>query len=965
MNSLRAVLTAASGALLLISSSAVGQSLPRPERPWQTITTAHFDIHYPAEMRVWAEPVAQRMESVAAAVNALVGSAPRQRVTVLVEDPANISNGFALPFIEGPVVFFWPTPPAPSPTFGSHRGWGEILAVHEYGHIAHLTYPSRNSFDNFIWKFLPTRIGPIARKSPAWVIEGYATFIEGRLTGNGRPNSAGRAAVLRTWALDGKLPTYEQLNGSGAFLGGSMRYLVGSAFLEWLTERKGDVSLTNLWRRMSARQSRNFAEAFRGVYGAYPEEMYGRFFVEVMGHALEIDRQLKSEGIVDGELVQHYRWAVGAPAVSNDGRLVAIAVGTRNAPSRLEVWPANAEPDSATIRQRARLLARDSLDVPAVDSFPRPRKAIATLRASAGRSAEAPRFFKDNDRILVARDEPLGDGATRPDLYIWNYKSGGLHRVTHGAAIRSADPAPDGKSAVGAQCLNGICNLVLVDLEHGVIRPLVAGSPTVVWNRPRFAPDGQAVAASVQRDGHWHVAIITVATGTVQMLEPADGADRHSPDFTPDGRQLVVVSERGGISNLELLDLSGQAPRTVTRLISAASSPDVSTADGRAYFLTLHARGYDVRRIALNEASTRAPVLLGAQFFPVAPSPVALLVRPEFATSQVTGPHAYGTGPRRWRILPGGSAGAEGEMATLSLANTDPIGRVGVVAVGGYGNQGSWRGGSLAIETRRTPVHIGAAGWYTEQRPTEQRWSGAPSSFDATYVGAGGTVSYSRELATWGVTLRAGGTGGVLDSKQIDQGTRALGLGDLRGRVSFGLGSNSLQVTGGLLGVQGATAGDAWSLGLTRGTVTMATHGGFLRFEGTAGHVTPASNATVGRSTEQFLVGGAPLPFADAAFQPNRLVVPGLPVGFVSGQRVGVARIVLGGQLLEPSVSWIAGGDTRSSWKRVYALERELAFPSLGYARLPGVRVRAGVSYSVDAPYEQKLRPYFSLVYRP
>ena len=35
-----------------------------------------------------------------------------------------------------------------------------------------------------------------------------------------------------------------------------MRYLVGSAFLEWLVERKGDESLPHLWRRMSARVDR-------------------------------------------------------------------------------------------------------------------------------------------------------------------------------------------------------------------------------------------------------------------------------------------------------------------------------------------------------------------------------------------------------------------------------------------------------------------------------------------------------------------------------------------------------------------------------------------------------------------------------------------------------------------------------------------------------------------------------------
>src|SRR6185503_13764281 len=121
-------------ALMTVSSPADGQYLTRPQMPWRTISTARFDIHFPAEMEVWTRRVAQQMESVADAVNEVVGNTPASRITVIVEDPSNVANGFALPFLESPVIFLWPTPPSPSPTFGSHRGWGEVLAIHEYGH---------------------------------------------------------------------------------------------------------------------------------------------------------------------------------------------------------------------------------------------------------------------------------------------------------------------------------------------------------------------------------------------------------------------------------------------------------------------------------------------------------------------------------------------------------------------------------------------------------------------------------------------------------------------------------------------------------------------------------------------------------------------------------------------------------------------------------------------------------------
>jgi hypothetical protein len=308
----------------------------------------------------------------------------------------------------------------------------------------------------------------------------------------------------------------------------------------------------------------------------------------------------------------------------------------------------------------------------------------------------------------------------------------------------------------------------------------------------------------------------------------------------------------------------------------------------------------------------------------------------------------------------------EGGMATLAVSNTDPIGRIGVIALAGLGNRGTWRGGSLALETRRAPVHVGVSGWHTEQQPSEQKAYGeAPSSFDARYVGAAGDLSYSRQHAVWGVSARVGGTGGFLDGKQLDRESRTLGVGEVRGRLTTGVGRQTVSLAGGFEGARGTTAGDNWSLGVSRGSLTVSQRTMFVRLEATAGHVSPAGGADFGRAYEQFLVGGSALPFADAAFHGNRIVLPGVPVGLVSGQRVGVARMVLGGRVVEPSVTWVAGGDRRTEWKRVYAVERELIFPSLGYARLPAVRVRAGVSYSVDAPFERKVRPYVSLVYRP
>ena len=129
------------------------------------------------------------------------------------------------------------------------------------------------------------------------------------LTGSGRPYSVIRAAILRQWALEGRLPSYGQLDATGGFYGGAMAYLAGSAYLEWLAaQRGGDSSLVNLWRRMSARQDRTFPAAFSGVF-AVVEALGTAGAAAVVHDPLYSDDELIALGLVPYHLGQ---WCDGA-----------------------------------------------------------------------------------------------------------------------------------------------------------------------------------------------------------------------------------------------------------------------------------------------------------------------------------------------------------------------------------------------------------------------------------------------------------------------------------------------------------------------------------------------------------------------------------------------------------------------------------------------------------------------------
>ncbi|HEX3070657.1 MAG TPA: hypothetical protein VHX14_18965, partial [Thermoanaerobaculia bacterium] len=331
-------------AALFFAATAVAQA---PHGPWRTITTAHFRVHYPAQYEAWSMRAASRLESVRAAVIAEVGFAPETVTDVIVENPIAESNGATIPLLDTPRIVLYPEAPEAEDVIGEYSDWIDLLTVHETAHLVHLLRPSRNPFERAMARLLP--LNPITLHAPRWVLEGYATVIEGRITGSGRPSGSMRAAVLRTWAMNGQLPTYSQLDDDSRFLGGSMAYLAGSAFLEWLAQRSWTDSLPHLWARMTARQRRSFDSAFVGVFGESPEKLYGRFTAELSENAMTLKR---AGGWREGELWQETSRGSGDPAVSPDGKSLAMVLRDAKGVAKLVVYSTGPNDEEAKADKR-------------------------------------------------------------------------------------------------------------------------------------------------------------------------------------------------------------------------------------------------------------------------------------------------------------------------------------------------------------------------------------------------------------------------------------------------------------------------------------------------------------------------------------------------------------------------------------------------------------------------------------
>ena len=674
-----------------------------PAARWRTITTPHFRVHYPREYEAWTQRAVAHLESIRDAVAKETGYSAKQRTDVLVMNPYAEPNGETLPLLDTPRIVLFTEPPDPEDPVGEFGDWTDLLITHEMTHLEHLLRPSRNPELRLIEQLL-LPVSPIGLSAPRWVTEGYATVIEGRLTGSGRPSGTLRAAILRKWAESGRLPAYEELEINRSFLGMSMAYLVGSAYLEWLEERTGPGSLLKVWRRETARRRRSFDQAFEGVFGDSPQRLYGKFTAELTERAMVLDR-----GAVEGTLWQETSYASGDPAVSPDGKEIAVVLRNREHKTKLVIL-STAPPteEEKKLNERIeKMLKRDPEDVAPVRSKPIDRKPLHTLRMPLEGGIATPRWMPDAKSIVFTHRSTDRNGDLHRDLYRWTPESGAVEQLTHGADVFDADPFPDGKRFVAVRSRFGFSQLVTISVD--VVTPLTEPSIETVDSHPRVSKDGSRIAYVSHSSGAWHLVIRDVATGAEQVIAPPGNVA--TPEWM--GDEVIASVMSNGFVDLATFHCAQctvhSAQGFITRMSGAAFEPAPSP-DGRVFFMSLERDGYTLRVLDKVEPVPPRPAYHQGLVPALPPAPSTPTV---FASQPVPPSHAYGLGHQELGWLISGNAAPSAHNTELAIKSSDVVGRFDAIALASFGNL---RGGSLGIAYRGLPVEIDGQAFHSRDQ---------------------------------------------------------------------------------------------------------------------------------------------------------------------------------------------------------------------------------------------------------
>ena len=560
------------GALVL----AVLTALPAPARAaafpphlrFRSVSTSRVTVHYHQGLEAMARQAAARATEILAAHEHRYG-VRAGRVQIVLADVEDDANGFASP-LPYPLVHLRAVAPHGNDELGNYHDWLQVLLSHELAHIVHLgeahglVQAARHVFGRVPFLF------PNAT-SPAWIVEGLATYEETEDTPFGRGRNPDSLMVLRMAALEDDFPGEDRpVAGLDRWPDGQASYLFGEAFFDDLRDRYGEGVLPEMARVHSGRLI------------PFMDELTAKKVTGVTFHALWTDWRRRAVAAFEEQAEP--RRARGLTASTP-----LTHAGVRQVNPRFS-------PDGEWIAYTSRVLTRfREIRIMRPDGT----GSRVLTRRNGGTSLS----WTPGGRMLVF-DEPEAHRvfAQYSDLRAVDVTSGKVRRLTRGARARDPDVSPDGRRVVFVHQHMGRSELATIGLDGSGLRDLTASEAGVQWSGPRWRPQGDSIVASRWRPGGWlDVVLVDPGSGAVTPLTD-DRAKDVEPAWSPRGDYVVFRSDRDGVSNLYAFRLADRALLRVTNVLGGAFTPDVSPAGDWLAFAEYGARGYDLRLMSFDLA---------------------------------------------------------------------------------------------------------------------------------------------------------------------------------------------------------------------------------------------------------------------------------------------------------------------------------------------------------------------------
>jgi WD40 repeat protein len=416
-----------------------------------------------------------------------------------------------------------------------------------------------------------------ASRLPLWFIEGMAEYLS---LGPVDPNTT---MWLRDAVRQNTLPGIDDLNDPKYF-----PYRWGQAFWAYVTGRFGDDSVRRMLAIAAAAGDADVA--IEKVLGVKAKELSAEWQDAIRRAYAPLLAESMPPSEVGTVVIQGKKLGedlnVG-PAVSPDGKWIAF-LSTRSIFST-DLFVADAS--SGKIVHKLTSTATDphytSLQfIYSAGAWDAASERIAIATVTGGHPALA---------IFTAVDGKKRQELSLPEL----------------DEVFNPTWAPDGHAICFTGMTRGLTDLFIYDLQASKLRRLTNDAYADL--QPAWSPDGSRIAFATDRFtsdlntlriGEYRLALVDPESGRVEPLDAFTAGKNINPQWSPDGRSLLFISDRDGIPNLYRVAIATGAISEVTRISTGVSgitgsSPALSVASraGLAAFSVYQDGKYDIHTL--------------------------------------------------------------------------------------------------------------------------------------------------------------------------------------------------------------------------------------------------------------------------------------------------------------------------------------------------------------------------------
>lgn len=521
------------------------------EIAWQTLATAHFNVHFAPADEAAARLTAAVAEAAFARLTPEFGYAPDERYDIILRDSDDLANGITDP-TDGTITL-WLTP-MDFNLRGNHR-WLQNVVYHELTHMLHMRSADPSLLGARKW------VGPIFTMpnalSPIWFIEGVAQYEAERGTEGWDSH---RQMLLRAAVIEDRLLSYDKISVFGKnALEFEQAYNEGYALTRFLTARAGADAIG----RVAREKNNNFIDFDRAlelVGGQTGEQLYDswvavlRTEAETWGARAELNRPRPE---IDRG------WNDGDGVLSRDGRWLAYT-------------------------------SNDRQDFPRQLLFRRDRVSGAEQQLAEDVNSGLD-ISADGERVVYGKTEEDRDGNNFGDLFLW--ERGTTRRVTHGARVFAPAFFPDGERVAAVRQGGGRSAVVVVDVRSGAIAEVLAGGLEEQFFAPRVSPDGTRLLVAKFAGSNRELLMVDLATGAARPVPAPTNWHENSGDWLADD-DIVFSADYEGVYDLFRWQ-RGDLYR-LTRTTGGYFAPRVG--GGEVVCASYTSRGYDLVTFDLKTA---------------------------------------------------------------------------------------------------------------------------------------------------------------------------------------------------------------------------------------------------------------------------------------------------------------------------------------------------------------------------